>query len=298
MNSRPDPKSKAVLGGPTDPRRLAVVHVDLDGAADIFKAHGWPYPWRDDPVFETGLLNLFELCDRVRVTATLFVIASSLDDPVRYELLKEAVRRGHEIASHTTTHADLRGTGIPGRRREIAGSRERLEDRLATPVRGFRAPGYSIDRQAIELVADSGYEYDSSAFPTARFASRLGIAVAALQSPGRPFPGSALVELPLPAYRPLPLPFTPSYSLTVGSAYFRLGFRLWQAKGASFVLLFHLIDLADPLPRNRARTVASRLYTLSGMSAERKRQRCRQMMDIVNGACRLITTAALLETVR
>ena len=41
--------------GPTSGPPAAVVHVDLDGASDIYRVHGWSYPWTDDPLFETGL---------------------------------------------------------------------------------------------------------------------------------------------------------------------------------------------------------------------------------------------------
>ena len=35
----------------------AAIHLDLDGATDIFRVHGWPYPEEDgpDPLFDSGL---------------------------------------------------------------------------------------------------------------------------------------------------------------------------------------------------------------------------------------------------
>ena len=37
-----------------------MVHVDLDGARHIFRAHGWAYPWPDDPLFESGMAQLLD----------------------------------------------------------------------------------------------------------------------------------------------------------------------------------------------------------------------------------------------
>src|SRR5947207_426593 len=92
----------------TAPLPPAVVHVDLDGAVDIYKGHGWPYPYSDDPLFETGFRRMLDFFTRNHIRATLFVIAHSLDDPRKRELLETAVKHGHELASHTMTHAYLR----------------------------------------------------------------------------------------------------------------------------------------------------------------------------------------------
>jgi hypothetical protein len=274
----------------------AVVHVDLDGASEIFAAHQAPYPYDGDPIFESGLTNLFEFLAANGLTATLFVIASSLDQPAKRRLLEEAVRRGHEVASHTVTHAYLRDLPPARKRAELADSRARLEDALGIRVRGFRAPGYKIDRASVDLLAECGYEYDSSAFPTAAFAAHLKVGVRDLESPRRPFAGNPIVEVPLPDHRPFPVPFTPSYALVIGRPYFHWGLSRAAGAGCPFVLLFHLIDLADPLPSGGLGWKL-RLFTLSSLSAAEKRRRCQQMLDATRRRYRLITTAALLEEV-
>jgi polysaccharide deacetylase family protein (PEP-CTERM system associated) len=51
---------------------------------------------------------------------------------------------------------------------ELHDSRRRLEDLAGRPVRGFRAPTFSVTRQtawALDLLAEAGYVYDSSIFP-------------------------------------------------------------------------------------------------------------------------------------
>jgi peptidoglycan/xylan/chitin deacetylase (PgdA/CDA1 family) len=183
--------------------RSAIVHLDLDGAEDIYHAHGWRYPHGDDPLFESGLKNALTLFERNSIQATLFVVSNSLDNPRKRELVIEALRRGHEVASHTETHPNRLRLTKEQKRLEIVRSREKLESLLGTAVRGFRAPGYQIDRECMELLADSGYEYDSSVFPTRTFARRLESSVAALSAPHHPVPGSPLWELPLPDHRPL-----------------------------------------------------------------------------------------------
>jgi len=276
-------------------RPAAVIHVDLDGASEIFAAHRVAWSAPDDPVFETGMQHLLDFLDENGLKATLFVIAANLEDPRKRPLLEEAVRRGHEVASHTMTHPNLRQLDSLRKQRELRESRERLEAELGVTVRGFRAPGYSIDREGVDILTDAGYVWDSSAFQTPAFASRLGVNLDALTHTRRPFPGNPLVELALPPHNPSPVPVTPSYALVLGQRYFRWGFARYARTGRSLVLLFHLIDLASPLPPDRAPGWKLRLFTLSTLGAAAKRERCQQILDQVRRTYRLMTTAALLQ---
>ena len=225
----------------------AVVHVDLDGASAIYAMHGWPYPYEGDPLFESGLENLLSLLEELGLRATLFVIAGDLDDPRKRALLEQAVARGHEIGSHSWTHRKLTGLSREERIREISASRERIAHLLGTPVEGFRAPYFDIDGEAHRLVAEAGYRYDSSLFPGRKIPYAAGqLSVGA--KPERLWKEHALIELPLPPHAPLPFPFHASYSLVLGNWYFRLGLARHRKSGAPLVLLFHLTDLAEPLP--------------------------------------------------
>ncbi len=260
----------------------AAVHVDLDGAAHIFRFHGWPYAGSDDPLFESGLRRALEFFDATGVRATLFVIAEDLDHPRKRELLQEAVARGHEIASHSVTHRRLTDLGRQDKRREIVESRERLQNVLGVEVRGFRAPGFAVDQEAVEFIDAAGYDYDSS------FLAR--------RNPPVPLPpqGGRLLELPIPMHGVLPLPFHPCYSLVMGKWLFRSGLRQFRRTGAALVLLFHLTDLADPLPADRLPGPMARFYTLSYLSAEHKQRRCREMLDWVRRDYELVDTGRLV----
>jgi hypothetical protein len=272
----------------------AAIHVDLDGAADIYRVHGWRYEGDRDPLFETGLRHALELFEELRIRATLFVIAQDLEDGRKRALLEEAAGRGHEIASHTVTHRRLTQLSRDEKRREIFESRERLSAALGVEVRGFRAPAFCIDRASIELIAEAGYQYDSSTFPTKEFARRVGV------SELPPFPrrlvdGHHLMEVCLPAYRPLPVPFHPCFSLVLGRPYFQLGLHMFKRRRSPMILLFHLTDFAEPLPAGCLPGWKSRLYTLSHRSGAWKRLQCRKMIDLVKEDFELVPTAALLR---
>jgi len=272
----------------------AAIHVDLDGATDIYRMWGWEYPAEEDLVFQTGLSNLLDLFARNRITATLFVIASSLENPRKRLLIEEALRRGHEIASHTVTHPNLLRVPRELKREEIARSREEIQQRLGVEVRGFRAPGYLIDREGIEMAADSGYAYDASFFPTKAFAKRMKCPIQKLTRPHRPLDGRDFLELPLPDHRPSPVPFNPSYAMLLGVGYFRWGLRRHRRTGSPLVMLFHLIDASAPLPKSHLPGFGARIATLSGMPERRKIKRCQQMLSAIRSSYRLGPTMDLI----
>jgi len=271
----------------------AAIHCDLDGARHIYRYHGWV--WRDeqnDPLWDSGLDNLLDFLDRNELRATLFAIAGDVDNAGRLARLRGAVERGHEIASHGLSHALLAPLDLKGKRREIEDSKKRLEDALGVAIRGFRAPAFSIDRDVMRLLADCGYAWDSSVFPTRQFAERLGVTSIA-PWPNRPLGDRGVLELPLPAYRPAPLPFHPCYSLLLGYSYFRWCLGRFRRLGAPLVLLFHLTDFADPLPHEQLAGIKSRWMTLSNLTAEQKATRCHRMLEAVRRNYRIVETRTL-----
>lgn len=272
----------------------ATVHVDLDGAREIFIGRGWGYDRSDDPIFDSGFRNFLAFCDEHSITATLFVIADSVRNPQRRQALREAAALGHEIASHTLTHRYLPTLSSAEKRLEIGESRQLLEQEIGVSVGGFRAPGYRIDRESLEILAECGYAYDSSAFPNAKFAAALGTSVDALMAPHEPLPGSSLVEWPMPSPAPFPVPFNPSYSLLLGDWYFRQGVERHRRSGVPLTLLFHLIDVAEPLAADRLKGWASRIMTLSTIAARRKMDRCGAMVREVRTRYRIVSTPAAL----
>jgi peptidoglycan/xylan/chitin deacetylase (PgdA/CDA1 family) len=204
--------------------------------------------------------------------------------------------RGHEVASHSQTHAPLAGRDSATKQQEIHGSREMIERELGVSVAGFRAPNFSIDAEALRLIAQAGYVWDSSSVggspsPVTRSPGQAAVPV----MPHRPLPDAGLIELPLPAHRPLPFPFHASYSLVLGLRYFEWAITRFRRTAAPFVLLLHLVDFAEPLPRSRLASWAQKLYTLSHLSAVRKGAACRRMLERVRKSYEVMDTARLLE---
>ncbi len=94
------------------------------------------------------------------IRATFFIlgwIAERLPN-----LVREIHDRGHEVASHGYNHRLCVEESSQGLRDDLIMSRELLEDICGSPVLGYRAPSFSIDRKVLDAVRECGYAYDSS----------------------------------------------------------------------------------------------------------------------------------------
>ncbi len=86
-------------------------------------------------------------------------------------LVREAVDRGHEIASHGYAHRLAYTMTRSDFREDVQRSKLLLEDISGTRVLGYRAPGFSSTKAIpwfFDELCATGYLYDSSVFPARR----------------------------------------------------------------------------------------------------------------------------------
>lgn len=121
----------------------------------------------DLPVELDRLLpELLGVLDEAGARATFFVLGEVAERfPLR---VLEIARAGHEVGSHGFHH--LRACERPAAEfaLDIRRSKALLEDLLGEPVRGFRAPEWSLRSlrsPLLPLVVAAGFEYDSSLVP-------------------------------------------------------------------------------------------------------------------------------------
>ena len=163
------------------------------------------------------------------VRSTFFVLGWVAD---RFPgLVSEIAGQGHEIASHGYAHRLIYDQTRDDFREDVRRAKALLEDASGRRVLGYRAPSYSITPKslwALDILADEGYQYDSSIFPIRH--DRYGIPV----SGRRPYridrAVGTLTEVPGSTTRigPLNLPIA-------GGGYFRLLPYWWARWGISRV---------------------------------------------------------------
>jgi len=196
-------------------------------------------------------------------TTTCFVVSSLVDRcPDAVQSLADA---GFEIASHTRSHQLLSDLDAATRREELATSRANLEALTGASVTGFRAPAFDITDDHFDLLADTGYRYDSSIVASRAIPGWYG----GEYDLDRPAPATAVApdgpggvaELPASVMPGLGLPLTGTWLRFFGVRYTVLGMRLLARRGITPVLYVHPWELAD-LPAVDG--VPKRVYVRTG----------------------------------
>lgn len=118
---------------------------------------------------ERNFMHLLDILSETDTRATCFFLGWVAD---RFpHLVREAVSRGHEIASHGNEHR-LAFEMTPGEFFEDARlSKKIIEDASCKPVLGYRASGFSMTEETpwfFDKLIEAGYRYDSSVFPAPR----------------------------------------------------------------------------------------------------------------------------------
>ena len=124
---------------------------------------------------------------------------------------------GHHVASHSYWHRLVYDLTPAEFRDDLRRARDILESAAGTPVRGFRAPSYSITERslwALDVLIEEGYSYDASIFPIRH--DRYGIPDAPRQPHRITGKAGSLLEVPSTAGR------VGSLAVPIGGGFFRL----------------------------------------------------------------------------
>jgi polysaccharide deacetylase family protein (PEP-CTERM system associated) len=109
---------------------------------------------------------LFDLLATHNVRATFFFLGWVAEKfPV---LVREAVRRGHEVGCHSYWHRLVYRCTPDEFRKDTCRAKQAIEDAGGVPVLGYRAPNFSFIKGtewAPEILASLGFKYDSSVYP-------------------------------------------------------------------------------------------------------------------------------------
>lgn len=113
--------------------------------------------------------RLLDLLARFGARGTFFTLGWVAER--RPALVRRIVAAGHELGSHGWWHWKVTTLSREQFRDEVRRSKELLEQISGSPVRGFRAPSFSITpgtEWAFDVLLEEGYGYDSSLFPIRR----------------------------------------------------------------------------------------------------------------------------------
>lgn len=118
---------------------------------------------------ERNFLRLLEIFEERDVHVTCFFLGWVAE---RFpHLVRDAVRHGHEIASHGYAHRLVYQMTPEAFAQDAMRSKAILEDLSGRPVWGYRSAGFSVINGTewfFDKLIETGYVYDSSVFPAGR----------------------------------------------------------------------------------------------------------------------------------
>ncbi len=206
---------------------------------------------RDSRV-ENNVYILLETLERYSTKATWFMLGwVARKFP---KMVQDIAEAGHEIASHGEDHLSLHHHSPESFRESVSGLRVFLEDISGQPVCGYRAPNFTIERKtrwALQVLAESGYTYDSSVFPSNR--KKYASMVAPLVPHKLHLPNKmSITEIP-----PSVLVFRNRCIPIAGGSYFRLypypvtraAVRHLEKEGRSYFFYVHPWEIDEYQPR-------------------------------------------------
>ena len=116
---------------------------------------------------ERSIERLLQLLEETDTRATFFCLGWMAERLPN--LVRTCRQSGHEIGSHGYAHVLAYEVGPKAFKEDVVRSKKILEVITGDEVVGFRSAGFSVrnnNRWVFDIVAEAGFKYDASVFPT------------------------------------------------------------------------------------------------------------------------------------
>ncbi len=145
----------------------ADLSLDLDNQWSYLKTRG-DCSWSTFPSYLPRVVPLIlETLEQLNLVITVFVVGQDVELPEHQRPLADIVAAGHEIGNHSFHHEPwLQRYSPEALRVEFDRAEQALRRITSAPLRGFRAPGYSLSGEVLNVLCERGYQYDCSTLPT------------------------------------------------------------------------------------------------------------------------------------
>lgn len=145
----------------------ASISLDLDNLWSYLKTQGAP-GWETFPGYldlvVPRILDVLARCDQ---RITFFVVGKDATIESNRAALQKIAAAGHEIANHSFMHEPwLHLYSREQLHEEIGGAENAIAAVTGKTTRGFRGPGFSTSPLVRDVLAERGYDYDASIFPS------------------------------------------------------------------------------------------------------------------------------------
>jgi len=110
---------------------------------------------------------ILEICASNNVKATFFILGEVAESFPG--IIKRIGSEGHELGVHGYHHDQIFRLTSQKLKSELTRAKNLIESQTGQKISGFRAPAFSINEHtswALRIIAECGFEYDSSIFPS------------------------------------------------------------------------------------------------------------------------------------
>jgi len=129
--------------------------------------------WRGEdmrplPIVVQNTTRLLDRFAEAGARGTFFVLGEVAEQYP--DLIRKIDAGGHELGVHGYYHRQVFKLTADAFRKEVGDTKKLVEDLIGKRIFGHRAPAFSImpqTRWALDVLAEEGFEYDSSIFPIA-----------------------------------------------------------------------------------------------------------------------------------
>lgn len=258
----------------TNSKPIADLSLDLDNLWAYLRTRG-DAAWSEYPSYLPYVVpRILDILDALNLQITFFLVGQDVAREENREAVMAILQKGHEIGNHSFNHHPWLQRYSPDELRDEFERTEAVVRHFSyKPMIGFRAPGYSLTGDVLELLVQRGYEYDASTLPThlgplARVYYRCKTSFTREQAEDRkqlfgsftdgfrrlkPYYWSVgqgeILELPVSTMPIIRIPFHLSYihylaqfSSTAARVYFNTALQMCRWTGTSPSLLLHPLD--------------------------------------------------------
>lgn len=131
-----------------DNSKMAIYRVDTD---DKKIAITFDVAWSAD-----NIDKILQILDKHNVKATFFLVGSWIDD--NKESVKKIYDDGHEIGSHSNTHANFKEISKEDIVNELETTRNKIKEATGSDTMLFRPPYGDTDNKSLKICEELGYK--------------------------------------------------------------------------------------------------------------------------------------------
>ncbi len=265
---------------------IASISLDVDNLWSYLKVRG-DDAWKSRPTYLPVFVpHVLDTLQTVGIRITFFIVGADADDDRNAEALRALTTAGHEVGNHSFEHEPWLHRYSPDQvRAELTRAHAAIAAATGQAPVGFRGPGFSWSPDVLAAVAELGYAFDASTFPTylgplarayyfwtakltpeeRRERKALFGGFAEGLRPLKPYRwslpgGRQLLEIPVTTMPLFKIPFHVSYLLylarfseTLMNAYLRTALLMCRLTGTQPSILLHPLDVlgAEQVPELR-----------------------------------------------